>query len=128
MNKHKRKDNYMITRMFRICIALFIGLGLYGCVDKISYQATAEENSVEYMLEKRKDILVLDSAEFGPLDQVAESDTGGKIQYRLPYFTQVINSQKKAEPCLVEFLLDSSFQVVRLALIKPEVKKTQEND
>jgi hypothetical protein len=128
MNRLERKNKSIIAGIYRVWIALFIVLGLYGCDDKNTYQATAEENSVEYMLEKRKDILVLDSAEFGPLDQVAESDTGRRIQYRLPYFTQVINTQKRVEPCLVEFLLDSSFHVVRLTLMKPERKKTQEND
>jgi len=90
---------------------------LLSCSRPLTPQAQAELNSIDFLLEKRKDILVLDSAQFGPLDAMSEADSSFRVRYRLPYMTKVLNKNKLPESSLVQILLDSGFNVIRVSVL-----------
>lgn len=115
-----------LSNLFIAPSHLLIAIGLVGCMGKGSLQEQAEVNAKDYLLEKRKDILILDSAQFGPVDMMAPSDTGHTVRYRLPYATQMLGKKLKREPKLVEFLLDSNLRVVRIEVLKTRISNSSQ--
>jgi len=90
-------------------------VALFSCKDNLD-QKKAENKAIHYVLDNRKDILVLDSAKFGSLTANIYISKNVKAKFALPYFTQVLDSRKNISPKMVQFLLDSTYEVIEVAM------------
>ena len=93
----------------------FLMVVLFSCRENLD-QKKAESKAIHYVLDNRKDILVLDSAKFGSLTTNIYISKNVKAKFGLPYFTQVLDSRKNISPKMVQFLLDSTYEVIEVTI------------
>jgi len=96
----------------KIYILFIVSVLLITACNNSLSQAEAEKAAINYALDNKRDILILDSAKFGTLQPNNFSPEIKEAKYSLPYFTQVLNSKKELEPKMVHFLFDSTFKVI----------------